>query len=337
MCVAGNGDTFANTKHRVSSALAAYAPLAYKTFGSDLLSVRHRLAFLRSLVLSRLLVAVHTLVPTGRDLKAMNGCYMRGLRRIAGVPRFSPENNTTDRQVRDLLQQPSLDCLIVRARLAFAARVCRDRPAELLALLHLRVGGEAGRLPWVAQLAKDVDVLKDALAISQWPSLFEGPQFWHDKMSQPHAWSNMIDSVFFTVSVCDRQKDASGSRAVHQFVCPDCDCAFASSRALESHARVKHLKRNIIREFVPSAVCPCCQTDFVQRVRCLAHLSDRRRPRCRDWVLRHCRRLSPATVVRLDQADRELRRAAQRSGRSHVIAKGAARNSSGRVVGRASA
>ncbi|CAK0891691.1 unnamed protein product [Prorocentrum cordatum] len=170
VCVMGNGDTFANTRHRVSSALAAYAPLACKTFGSDLLSVQHRLAFLRSA-----LFAGHTLVPTGRDLKAMSGCYMRGLRRIASVPRFSPENSTTDRQIRDTLQQPSLDCLLARARLAFAARVCRDRPAELLALLHLRAGCDSSRLPWVTQLASDVDVLLNFLAISQWPSLFAGP------------------------------------------------------------------------------------------------------------------------------------------------------------------
>ena len=166
---------------------------------------------------------------------------------------------------------------------------------------------------------------------------FDAPQFWRDKMLQPGAWSNILDASLFTESVCDRQKYAYGPRFLRPLVCQECDCVFASSRALESHAGVKHLKRNIIREFVPSAVCPCCKTDFARCIRCLARLSDRRRPRCRDWVLRRCRRLPPTTVARLDQADRELRRAAQRSGRSHVIAKGAARNRSGRVVGRASA
>ena len=50
-----------NTKHWVSSAMAAYGPLAFKTFGSELLTTADRLAFLRSLVLSRFLFAVRTL------------------------------------------------------------------------------------------------------------------------------------------------------------------------------------------------------------------------------------------------------------------------------------
>ena len=333
----GNGDTFANTRHRVSSALAAYTPLAYKTFGSGILSVTYKLSFLRSLVLSRLLFAVHTLLPTGRDLKAMNGCYMRGLRRIAGAPRFSSDCNITDRQMRAQVHQPSLDCIILRLRLAFAARVCRDRPEVLLALLHLRVGSNSDCLPWVRQLSGDINVVKETLHKADWPGLLESPSFWYDRMRHAHEWHAMLGTVFFLDSICDSQVAAAPDGPVRPFACPDCKRAFATARALETHAWIKHLKRNIIRECVPSDVCPCCHTDFQQRIRCLAHLSDRRRPRCRLWVLQHLPRLPPDEIARLDLIDRALRRDAQRQGRSHHIAKGAARASSGRVVGRASA
>ena len=113
--------------------------------------------------------------------------------------------------------------------------------------------------------------------------------------------------------------------------------SFPPARSRHTPGASTASETSLIRELVSSSVCPCCRTDFVQRIRCLAHLSDSRRPRCRDWVLRNCRRLPPAAVARLDLADRELRRAAQRSGRSHHIARGAARDRSGRVVGRATA
>ena len=55
-------------------------------------------------------------------------------------------------------------------------------------------------------------------------------------------------------------------------------------------------------------------------MRCLAHLSDRRRPKCADWVHANCKKLPTGVVAKLDAIDLALRKAAQRLGRSDHIA-----------------
>eukprot|EP00973_Karenia_brevis_P038102 5252144-Karenia_brevis.AAC.1 len=53
------GECFANTQHRVQSAMAAYSPISAKVFGNPAIGLQHRLSFVRSLVVSKLLFAVH--------------------------------------------------------------------------------------------------------------------------------------------------------------------------------------------------------------------------------------------------------------------------------------
>ena len=83
-------------------------------------------------------------------------------------------------------------------------------------------------------------------------------------------------------------------------------------------------------------VCLVCKTIYNTRIRCLAHLSDKRRQKCAN-ALREGGfvKLSDATVQKLDEADREERRLAQRQGHSHPFATAAARTCKGKVVGRA--
>eukprot|EP00973_Karenia_brevis_P023464 3230690-Karenia_brevis.AAC.1 len=75
--------------------------------------------------------------------------------------------------------------------------------------------------------------------------------------------------------------------SVRTHTCMHCadEPAFATAKALASHMRAKHGKRNEIRKYVDSAVCPVCKTDFKERLRCIAHLSDSRRARCRNELL----------------------------------------------------
>ena len=103
---------------------------------------------------------------------------------------------------------------------------------------------------------------------------------------------------------------------------------------MASHRRTKHGVRNDIRLYVQNAVCPCCLTDFQQRLRCIAHLSDPRRPKCRSWILENVVQIPDAVARKLDLQDNELRKAARRAGRSHHIANGTAKNALGSIVGR---
>ncbi len=85
----------------------------------------------------------------------------------------------SDVQVRAALLQPSLDCLVTRARLLYAGRIMRTRPRSLLALLHARKNGR--RLPWVDLLATDVDMLrKHTNNESTMLSLDEDAHIWVD-------------------------------------------------------------------------------------------------------------------------------------------------------------
>eukprot|EP00959_Pyramimonas_sp_CCMP1952_P423052 8861964-Pyramimonas_sp.AAC.1 len=62
-----------------------------------------------------------------------------------------------------------------------------------------------------------------------------------------------------------------------------------------------------MRCHLPDSKCPACGTDFAQRLRLIAHVSDSRRPKCRDWILSRCPRLPDSEVAKLDEVDREQR------------------------------
>ena len=111
-------------------------PLSARVFGSARMSVKHKPAFMRTLILSRLLFGIHVTIPSPRDIRDLSSVYMRVLRRICGQVRSGKEVVWTDLEVRSHLQQPSIDCLISRAGIRYAGRVARNSPRAVLALLH---------------------------------------------------------------------------------------------------------------------------------------------------------------------------------------------------------
>ena len=84
------------------------------------------------------------------------------------MSRFQEAGNATDREVRVHMEQPSLDCLVVKARLAFAARLARDRPRQLLAVLHVRLGQQSRRLPSIPCRASRAERTSDFAAGRLW-------------------------------------------------------------------------------------------------------------------------------------------------------------------------
>ena len=154
-------------------------------------------------------------------------------------------------------------------------------------------------------------------------------------------------NIFVIASVADTRSNSNSpsSSNVKTYICNTCTAnvdgtrpAFATSRALESHQRSKHKVLCEFRNYVlADGKCPVCKTVFVSRIRCLAHLSDRRRTKCSSQLVKgdFCK-LPDATVLQLDLQDREARRNAQRAGHSHPIAQTPATRPNGRVVGRVS-
>ena len=191
--------SLANTKHRTAETWKAYAPISWKVFGSQLVTTQHKLLCARTLLLTRLLFGLYVLVPSPRQLKVMNAVYMVILRRIADEPRCKRVEHT-DRQLRELLDQPAIECLIARMRLLYCARLERVRPSALMAILPARPKGRC--LPWVRQLASGTDLLRDQLP-PDFPSLLEDPEAWRTLMPDDHGWKSLIYRVHFIESVCD--------------------------------------------------------------------------------------------------------------------------------------
>ena len=61
------------------------------------------------------------------------------------------------------------------------------------------------------------------------------------------------------------------------------------------------------------------KTVFGTRLSLLAHLSDVRRPKCRDYVLSHSSTIDAELCTELDMKDAKLRLLAQRNGYSHSL------------------
>ena len=264
-------DTFTWLKFRDAGAMAAYSPIDMKVFGSSLMEQMYKFIFLHSLEIARLLNNVHVLVLSVKDVRRLNGVYMRVLRRIAGDTRFG-HAELNDLQVRASLGQPSLDCLLVRARIKYAGRLMRLRPRALLALLHMQRQGR--RLQCVKRLLADLDIAvarSSRHEISQMPSAASSPNSWANILIQPASCDQLVDSIHFVESICDNVRlDATPGQRSMAYACASCDKLFASQRTLESHRRAKHGDKLGIRMYVPSAVCPCCGNNYRQRLRCIA-------------------------------------------------------------------
>jgi hypothetical protein len=108
-----------------------------------------RLYLASSLIWSRLFFNIQTLIITVSGLRVLNAAYMRVLRRVAGLMRFDT-NACSDCEVRDKLLQPSIDCVLVRKRLAYAAPLAQKGPPVLVMLLADEHGGRP--IPWCRQL-----------------------------------------------------------------------------------------------------------------------------------------------------------------------------------------
>ena len=113
--IAAVGGATALARHHRNSAMAAYGPLATKIFGAPQLPRELRRRLFVSLVLSRLLFNVHIVTPTRKLVSALNDVYMRGLRRLYDQCRYG--HCDSDRAFREVVREPSLDCVMSRARL----------------------------------------------------------------------------------------------------------------------------------------------------------------------------------------------------------------------------
>ncbi|CAK0884901.1 unnamed protein product, partial [Prorocentrum cordatum] len=193
--VGAAGAAAPGANHLRQQAAMSYGPLASKVFGSAVVGASLKIWLMHSWVLSRLLFNVHVVVPTRRYLQVLNGMHMRVPRRFGDAPRFGRAE--TDLEIRTRLKQPSLDCLVMRARLRYLGRLVRSSPPALLALLAARPGG--ARLPWVTLLVSDLGKLRELVALCSTLPPPEGTaSAWATFISDsPARWTNAVSMLFF--------------------------------------------------------------------------------------------------------------------------------------------
>ena len=301
------GAVLCDAKHKVDVALSAFVQLAHKVFGCPTVGLWMKHHFAQSLVHARLFYNAHTVTPTRTYIKVLNRAYMRVLRRCVGMMLFD-ENSVSDRQVRELASQPSVDCILWRRRLLYLGCLMRKRPVTLTALLHARVGDR--RLPWVNLIIGDMCSLRDS-GFPMWsmPHPDSDAEKWAELIDDEREWARGVEQLHFTQSICDERHAVQTAAGEGPFTC--CACTneeeikgFATEKALNAHRRTKHGVRTEVRMYVRDGKCPVCATDFKSRLRCIAHLSDTRRPKCRDRVLSgECTVLTPVEVLGLQHTE----------------------------------
>ena len=137
--VTTTGGQVHDAQHRATSAVTAYCPLASKVFGSKYVGEWLKIHFMTSLVVSRLLHNTRLWIPEPKSMRKLNAVYMRVLPRIADCCRFDGSGGANDLQVREKLGQPSIDCLLAKARLCYFGRRIQNRHKTLWAILGVRV------------------------------------------------------------------------------------------------------------------------------------------------------------------------------------------------------
>ena len=226
-----------------------------------------------------------------------------------------------------------MECVLRRQRLLYAPKLMQHAPPSLLAMLQT-IHSPRGDIPapWSKQLVDDLRILQSYYGskLSEMPDPQVNANAWALLMiGFASEWSMLVKGYFEFQSPMTERVETVSSNSL-DFVCNLCDerPAFKNAKALASHQRTKHKLRNPLTDYLDdSGICPVCSSHFHNRVRLLAHVSETRKrsktshATCRELLLRGA---FPKISVELRTAagmkDREMRRAAQRAGRSHVLA-----------------
>jgi hypothetical protein len=294
--------------------------LALKVFGSVHIETHYKMCFLKSLIMSRQNSNAHIAVLQPKQLKRMNAIYMRVLRRISGQMLFEANPaKLNDLQVRELMDAPSVDCILLAARLRYAARLVKHCPPTPVAVLHFQSKGK--QLPWTKLLCDDMRSLQVRGLDCPGGDPIDAADSCHAWLASDHA-HKVTQQVHFVGSILDALKtpDACTSPTRERsFVCTLCEPKFASQKALDMHSRIKHGTRSPVNVRISGSVCPACCKDFHARERCLNHRSDARRHLCRTWVIANVAPLTPDVVKNLNLKDRSIGRQAHKQGHTSVL------------------
>ena len=131
----------------------------YKSFNFQLLNDSNGLTLSISKNVLKCPFKAHVWTLRHKDTVLLHRPYMRALRRIAGAGWKSNETTPpiTDNEVRRRLGAPSIECLLIKVRLQYQGRVCRERHhfPTLWAILDKKCGS-AQKGWWLALQGKHI-------------------------------------------------------------------------------------------------------------------------------------------------------------------------------------
>ena len=216
-------------------------------------------------------------------------------------------------------------CLL-KSRLLLAARIARNAPDSLRALLQVEARQDGS---WVQMLSRDIENMRSLLPkqLSSIGSLEEDAQAWNRIWCEhPLCTERPCAKAFFGV-VSFREAagfwetgpvDEPGTlRAEYQ--CPECAKMFLSSKARATHESRMHGKRRPALAYARDGKCPCCSCDFHSRVRLVHHLSYSS-VKCLQFCVENIAPMSREEQQPLDAADAAFRVQCKMEGRSFLAA-----------------
>ena len=350
-----SGSLVPEARHRSSSALSAFIPLASKVFGSAAIARGTKVRLGTSIIVSKLLFGVHVWSTfSGSARRALNKVYMKLWRRIAGDPNFGSAK-FSDLRVRQLLRIDSLDCAVRCRRLKYLSRIMHARVPELHALLNA-TNQKGTAQPWIRLIADDLAVLFRYLPRvfgSLPPPWIDAAPYWRLAGTFPNEWFSIValyhtpfddvDMVFpSSIASVQAPLNVTSSVSPMQFVCNLCDQRFVTDRALQCHKRSKHKTRSEVVQFIGNtSMCTVCGVDFHSRLRLITHLGESRvRSAARGascktlFLASRPVKVDESELHRLNIIDQTARRLARAKGHTHEIASKPARRTKQSILKR---
>ena len=161
------------------------------------------------------------------------------------------------------------------------------------------------------------------------PYLTLAAQFPNEWAAIVSLYHTAVDDVHAPECTALFQSSNAPQMCATSFACNICHKSFATRKAMLCHSRSQHKVRSeIVKRIGDTSMCPVCGTDFKSRLRLITHIGETRVRSVTRGA--SCRTLFSAALnplvdevelERLNDVDRQVRRAAKAKGHTHELAK----------------